>query len=290
MNAVECLQIGEEKNELLNLLAVVNESKKAAICFFFYQCLESVMQGTNKKSATYMGMAFLFLSATITPLSLKSIGLSPSLTAGIDAWRQISSVFGDSHQPVTSSELLALNRLNSDDATSIDSSNGIEQSLIAELQPEIVEASNIQVSTDELQAKASGNRQKRCSRSADQSLRAVRHVEIVSAINPDVEIHTRIAEPAIRPVVVINKADFEKFEKHLSQYKFNVGEAMKFLPVKDFRVMLKLKGLSVPVAPIAPRCNTRKATVPEQAKELQQRAMRASATDQVSTASENCEL
>ena len=38
------------------------------------------MQRTNKKNATYMGMAFLFLSVTITPLSMKSIGLSPSLT------------------------------------------------------------------------------------------------------------------------------------------------------------------------------------------------------------------
>ena len=109
--------------------------------FFSISVLESVMQRTNKKNATYMGMAFLFLSVTITPLSLKSIGLSPSLTAGIDAWRQISSVFGDNHQPVTSSELLALNNLNSDDATTVDSSNGIEQSLIAELQAETIEAS-----------------------------------------------------------------------------------------------------------------------------------------------------
>ena len=248
------------------------------------------MQRTNKKNATYMGMAFLFLSVTITPLSLKSIGLSPSLTAGIDAWRQISSVFGDSHQPVTSSELLALNSLNSDDATTVDSSNGIEQSLIAELQAETKADSNLQVSTVELQAKETGNRQKRCSKSANQSLRAVKRVEIASVINHEVEIQSQTAVPAVRPMVVINKADWKNFEKHLSQYKFDIGDAMKLLPIRDSKVMIKLKGLSMPVAPVAPRCKTRKAPLPEQVKQLQQRAMRERAEDQVPTAPENCEL
>src|SRR6185503_8783510 len=203
-----------------------------------------------------------------------SIGLSPSLTAGIDAWRQISSLFGDNHQPVTSSELLALNNLNSDDATTVDSSNGIEQSLIAELQAETIEVSRLQSSPIELQAKESGNQQKRCSKSAGQSPRVIKRVEIASVINPEIEIHPQPAVPAVRPVVFINKADWKNFEKHLSQYKFDIGEAMKFLPVRDFKVMLKLKSLSAPVAPVAPRCNTRKAPLPEQAKELQHRAMR----------------
>lgn len=248
------------------------------------------MQRTNKKNATYMGMAFLFLSVTITPLSLKSIGLSPSLTAGIDAWRQISSVFGDNHQPVTSSELLALNNLNSDDATTVDSSNGIEQSLIAELQAETIEAPSLQSSAVELQAKESGNRQKCCSKSASQSPRIVKRVEIASLISPEIEIHPQPAALAVRPVMVINKAEWENFEKHLSQYKFDFGEAMKLLPVRDFKVMIKTKALSAPVAPVAPRCNSRKAPLPEQAKQLQERAMRARAADQVPTASENCEL
>ena len=285
MNAVECLQIGEEKNELLNLLAVVKKARKQQL-FFFYQCLESVMQRTNKKNATYMGMAFLFLSVTITPLSLKSINLSPSLTAGLDAWRQISSVFGDNHQPVTSSELLALNSFNSDDATTVDSSNGIEQSLIAELQPATTESYDLQLSTVELQAKETGTRQKRCSKPAVQSLRAVRR----SVINPEIEIHAQSMVSAVKPVMVINKADWKNFEKHLSQYKFDIGEAMKLLPMKDVKVMIKMKGLSAPVAPAAPRCNTRKAPLPEQVKELQQRAMRAREADKLPTDFENCEL
>ena len=215
------------------------------------------------------------------------MGLSPNLTAGIDAWRQISSMFGDNHQPVTSSELLALNNLNSDDAATVDSSNGIEQSLIAEWQAETIEASSIQSSAVELQTKESGNRQKRCPKSADQSLRAVKRVEIASLISPEIEIHT---QPAGRPLVVVSKADWKEFEKHLSQYKFDIGETMKFLPVRDFKGMLKLRGFSVPVTPVAPRCNTRKAPLPEQAKQVQERAMRARAADQVPTASENCEL
>src|SRR5262245_14401988 len=111
------------------------------------------MQRTSKKNTTYMGMAFLFLSVTITPLSLKSLGLSPSLSAGVDAWRQISGIFGDSHQPVTSSELLALNSFNSGDVVGVDDGNGIEQSMIAELQTETPVDSSLQLNTVELQAK-----------------------------------------------------------------------------------------------------------------------------------------
>lgn len=247
-----------------------------------------MQQRTNKKNATYMGMAFLFLSVTITPLSLKSIGLSPSLTAGIDAWRHISSVFGDSHQPVTSSELLALNSLNSGKATTVDSSNEIDQSLIAELQAETTESYTLQSSGVKLQAKETNNRQKRCAKAAAQALRAVRRVEIASVLNPEIEIHT---QAVVSPVMIINKADWKNFDKHL-QYKFDIGEAMKLLPMKDSRVMIKLKSLQAPVVPEAPRCNSRKAPSPEQVKQLQQRAMRERAADQPQppTASENCEL
>jgi hypothetical protein len=234
-----------------------------------------------------MGMAFLFLSVTITPLSLRSLGISPSLTAGIDAWRQISSVFGDSHQPVTSSELLALNNPNSDDATSVDSSNGIEQSLIAELQAEIPQSYVLQLGGSELQfqARETVNRQKRCPKAARTVRRIETHtVEIASFINPE------ITQTAAKPVVVINRSDWKNFEKHISQYRFDIGEAMKLLPMKDLKVKFKLKDLALPVAPVAPKCNSRKAVSPEQAKQLQQRAMRERAADQLPTAPENCEL
>jgi hypothetical protein len=271
----------------LKVLAVVEGSKKAAM--FFYQCLESVMQRTNKKNTTFMGMAFLFLSLTITPLSLKSLGLSPNLTAGIDAWRQISSVFGDSHQPATSSELLALNSFDSGDATSVDGSNGIEQSLLAEWQPETA-APGLQFNAVELQPKERGNRQRRCSKAADQSPRAARHVELASDFDHVIEIQTQAVEPPVNPVVVINKESWQKFEKQMSQYKFDIGEAMKLVPLKAPRVMIRLRGLSLPVAPGAPKCDTRKALLPEQARELKLRAMRARDVEQIPASSENCEL
>jgi hypothetical protein len=248
------------------------------------------MQRTNKKNTTYMGMAFLFLSLTITPLSLKSLGLSPSLTAGIDAWRQISSVFGDSHQPATSSELLALNSFDSGDAASVDSSNGIEQSLLAEWQPETAPASALQFDAAELQPKETASRQRRCARSADHSPRAIKRVEFASVINHEIEIQTQACEPSFKPVMAIGKDDWKNFEKQLSQYKFDVGEAVKLMPIRDLKVMMRLKGFSMPAVFGAPKCDSRKALPPEQAKELKQRAMRARAIEQVPTASENCEL
>jgi hypothetical protein len=273
----------------LNVLAVVKDSKKAAM-IFFYQCLESVMQRTNKRNTTYMGMAFLFLSLTLTPLSLESLGVSPNLTAGVDAWRQISSVFGDSHQPETSSELLAMNSFDSGDATSIDSSNETEPSLLAEAQPEAAAAPSLHFDDVGIQPEETVNHQRRCCKSADQPLRVVKRIEFASVINPEIEIQTQAVEPSANPVVVINKEHWKKFEKHLSQYKFDINEAVKLAPMKEIKVMIRLKGLSVPFIPGAPKCDLRKALLPEQARELKERAMRARAIEQIPTVSENCEL
>src|SRR6185369_15786932 len=126
--------VSEEKIELSKIRPVVEVSKKAAK--LFYQRLESDMQKINKTNNTYLGMAFLFLSLAITPFSLKAVGISPILFAGLDAWRQISSVFGDNHQPVTSSELLALNNINSGEDTGADREIGIQQFMAAQLQAE----------------------------------------------------------------------------------------------------------------------------------------------------------
>src|SRR5438552_7079264 len=55
---------------------------------------------------------FLFLGLAIVPISLKAAGVhvnfSPRLSAAVDAWKQVSEVFGRSYQPSAEPEFASL--------------------------------------------------------------------------------------------------------------------------------------------------------------------------------------
>ena len=245
------------------------------------------MQSINKRNTTYMGMAFLFLSLAITPISLKAVNISPNLFAGADAWRQISSMFGDSYQPVTSSELLALNNLDSGESAGRD--NEVLPSLVAQLQFGAAEASAPRLSEAELQTGAACNQQKRCNKSAQRTSRVAARVAMAAVVNPEIEIQTRLIEAAAKPEVIINKEALRDFEKHLALRKFDIGEAMKIMPESNVKLMVKLRGLNI-AFPVFPKCDSRKSQPPEQVKEARLRASRARVENASPTEPENCEL
>lgn len=71
------------------------------------------MQNTKRPNSTPMGMAFLFLSLAILPVSFKATGykveLNPSFHSVIDAWGQMASAFRSGDQSITAARLSALN-------------------------------------------------------------------------------------------------------------------------------------------------------------------------------------
>jgi hypothetical protein len=84
---------------------------------------------------TPLGAAFfLFLGLTMIPVSLKAAGVnvsfSPRLSAAVDAWNQISEVFGRSYQPGAESELASLRSSDNDVPTTTDN-GGCPQRLVA---------------------------------------------------------------------------------------------------------------------------------------------------------------
>ena len=244
------------------------------------------MRRINKKNTTYMGMAFLFLSLTVTPISLKAVGISPSLSAGVDAWRQVASVFGDSHQPVTSSELLALSNLKSGEADSANRDNEIPQCLFAQLQPDWWEAAAPQMSDAEPHSEAASNQQKRCFRSAVHSPRIVKRVELASVINPEVEIDDQALEAANGHAMIIKAEDWKRIRKQLARSKVEIGETMKILPVKEFKMLVKLKEMNIALPAGISKCDARS----EQIRELRLRASRARDAESPAPAADNCEL
>ncbi|MEK6304492.1 MAG: hypothetical protein AABO41_27710 [Acidobacteriota bacterium] len=66
------------------------------------------MVKTDRSSAP-LGLALLFLSLAIVPVSLKVAGyevsISPSLSAALEAWRSVAGVLGDNSQAATDTEL-----------------------------------------------------------------------------------------------------------------------------------------------------------------------------------------
>lgn len=67
---------------------------------------------------------FLFLGLAIVPISLKAAGVhvsfSPRLSAAVDAWKQVSEVFGRSYQPSAEPELAALPSSDNDVPSAVD--------------------------------------------------------------------------------------------------------------------------------------------------------------------------
>ncbi|HKP85811.1 MAG TPA: hypothetical protein VJZ26_06935 [Blastocatellia bacterium] len=247
------------------------------------------MQRTNKKNSTYMGMAFLFLSLAITPISLKSAGISQNLLAGVDAWRQISSVFSDSIQPATSSELLALNNLNSGAGAGANGDSEIPQSLVAQSQVESAAASEPRTSDVDLQP-ASSDREKRCPKSALRPSRVAGRGELAAVVNTQIRVHAQMIEAAARPEVIIDKEVWKSVRNQLALRRFEIGDAVKILPVSDMKVMVKLKELNIALPHAIPNCDVRKTQPARQVREARLRAIRAQDESSSPSAPENCEL
>lgn len=236
-------------------------------------------------------MAFLFLSLAITPFSLKAVGISPNLFAGLDAWRQISSVFGDNHQPITSSELLALNSFYSDESGIAVRDKGIDKIIIAQLQDEQSKAAMPAISDTsdtELRAEASSYHQKRCPKSAPRAKAS----ELAAVISPEIEAREQMIEPPATPVAMVDPETIRRIERRFVQSRFEFNKAMKILPAKDFKIMVKLEGLNIALPVLAPKCDLRKArpAEPVRVREPRLRAIRLQIDDPSPSAPENCEL
>jgi hypothetical protein len=210
--------------------------------------MELKMQTDNKKHSNYYAMGLLLVSLTITPFSLKAIGFSPNLSAGVDAWRQIASVFGESHQPATSAELMALNDLN----TAQPNDAQPEPSLYAEVhpvEPAIAVESTVLVVAPQIQPSETPRR--RCPNAAS-------HRASAMEVNAGVTIENQVSDVLALRMKDIKVADLvkqsahldqersKKFEQQIAPCRIELGNVLKALPVKDVRAVLRFRQVAVP--------------------------------------------
>jgi hypothetical protein len=231
------------------------------------------MQNVAKKQNAPFAMVFLFASLVMTPLSLKAIGISPNLSAGVEAWRHIAGIFADSHQPVNAAELLALN-LTPENATR-DEATPFASRLLASTQPldmqltaepalsmgdRIAESLDAVVAPSVPSCAQSTKLTPRATPSAPIAMRVVMPIEGIRAIGLGDAKTARV-------VVPIRKEAMQSYERAMATYHVDFNEAMKFAP-KDFKVAVKVKSLVMPALPAITNCAFRKALTPGKVKQL----------------------
>jgi len=212
------------------------------------------MSTRQKTNGAHFGMAFLLLSLTIVPVSMKVIGFSPRLGAIVDAWHQIAGVFGDGNQPAADSELLALNQPNVDQTPFPAQENTCQQGLLAIAE---TPAADLGETSQLIAATAECNRPvKRCAKTAPRVVARAR-VEVLSARGQKVEsrdlhfvafdVQQAAALDSFREVKSL------KGLKELPSRELDLTRIMNSLPApKEIKVLLKAKAF----APALTRCST----------------------------------
>jgi hypothetical protein len=252
------------------------------------------MQNVAKKQNATFAMAFLFLSMVITPLSLKAIGISPNLSAGVEAWRQIAGTFADSHLPVNAAELLALN-LASEDVPS-DAASPLASGLLASTQPLDMQLTaepylsmgdRVAGSLDIVAPSAS-----RCANSTRLTPRAILSAPIaMRVVVPMERMRAESTDTArvAKVVVPVRREAMRSYEQALASYRINLSTAMKFVP-RDFNMTVRVKPPVMPTLPAITNCAFRKALSPEKVKQLRAAAWSLAFEDAAAESAEKGEL
>jgi hypothetical protein len=228
------------------------------------------MQNAAKRQHTTLAMTYLFASLIITPLSLKALGVTLNLSAGVAAWRHIAGTIADNYQPVNAAELLALSFATEDSAS--DETTPTASPLLASTQPLDMQLTaepglriGDQVWANEpvaAPAPACPQSVKRAPRINPPALKAP------VAIAPVVRVNTQaLARTEVEKALVIRKETLQEIKQALATYRFKIEEAEKLTPkeFKDFKATVKVKP---PALPVITGCVQRRALPPEQVKQL----------------------
>jgi hypothetical protein len=214
------------------------------------------MSAKHKTNATHFGMTFLLLSLTIIPVSMKAAGFDLKFSALVTAWSQIAGVFGDGHQPMAATELLALNQPASDDGVvPVKAPSSREGLLACSEEPMIEETSLIELTAFE---PVVNQLSEPCPEAAKRIVAEPR-AKVVRAKQP-VADSKEISIVAV-DVQEMTKIEADKgveflkaFHTELPTREMDLSRIMKGLTVpKEMKLLLKAKALA-PAAAAASRC------------------------------------
>ncbi len=210
---------------------------------------------------------FLFLGLAIVPVSLKAAGVhvsfSPRLSAAVDAWKQISEVFGRSYQSSAESELASLTSSDNDVPSATDNA-GCPHSLIdcdrdaEELSLNLPEAP----ATIVLKAFSSREARTRVTSHASPNSTRVKQNIARAAIEANLEKGARVLDAlgTIRLEPAKREEFVKSIEKQMLQHAFEQRVSVKNVPIPaSLRVLLRMKPSIAPSARRIAECRVRAA-------------------------------
>jgi hypothetical protein len=229
------------------------------------------MQNVARKPNATVATALLFISLLMLPLSLKAIGISPNLSAGVAVWRHIAGIFADSYQPVNAWEMLAVNF--TDEGAPRDEAEPGTGELLASAQPLEVQLNDATATSADARgaenSAAAAPAARRCTKSVRPAPRATLSTPATSVVISVEDVRAQALEAAesAKALVPIRGEVVRGFEREMANYRVTLGEAMRIAP-RDFKLMLKVKSPAPPKLPALGTCAWRKQLSPEQVKQL----------------------
>jgi hypothetical protein len=250
------------------------------------------MQRPNKSPHAPRGTAFfLFLCVAIVPISLRAagfrVGLSPSFSAAIDAWHQITDVFGPGYQPASGADLSAPADATREPLKALDSSacGRSEFNLACETEQLPVSVRDVLKVHSPQARPAQGPCPSATSHAAANSTPV--GSEVVSAASrTGLEKRTRAFEALsdIKFERVTREDLLTSIEKHLIERRL---ETVNNLAIpQSLRMLVRVKLPTIPSATKSPECKVRAAL--DSARRIERQ--RAILTGLSSTSPDNCEL
>ena len=228
------------------------------------------MQNTKRPNSTPMGMAFLFLSLAILPVSFKATGykveLNPSFHSVIDAWGQMASAFRSGDQSITAARLSALNFDNAPEPIAAPVDMSYETASLYDGQAQSPEADcceqqeSIACSSD-ARDKCSGKCSGECGdcpKTKRQPARVTKRGELVAVWKTELASETNFQRMEVVRALHSITPITDKLQDHIARYRVGFGPELA-RSLKELRVRrVKIGKAVVSIPPTISDCDFRK--------------------------------
>lgn len=215
---------------------------------------------------------FLFLGLAMVPISLEAAGVhlsfSPRLSAAVDAWKQVSEVFGRGYQPSSEPELASLTNSDNDVPSAADNT-GCPHRLIA-CARDVEELSLNLPQAPTIVMKVFSSREARASvtsHASPNSTRVKQNIARATEVNSEKGarvldgLETIRFEPGAREEFVKSREEFVKsIEEQMHQRGLDWRGSIKSFPIPaSLRVLIRMKPSIAPTARRTAECKVRAA-------------------------------
>lgn len=209
----------------------------------------------NKSTSAPLGIAFLFLTLTSVPVSLRAVGFDVALNRGsvAGAWGQVAGIFVSGYQPVSAMEWAALSLLDRQELNEAESvpadqpclATACEPESQDQLEPDPVAFDSVDAGSGLAQAEtlSAAKQHRKCPKQSSRPASAPKRVEL-AVVRDKLLPRSLLQIETHNPADMIKLASFSQdwilkdVEQQISQYKFDMIKARAALRIMPERIKL----------------------------------------------------